>query len=158
MRTIGDFINARIALAGFKTLGDFTSAAGLTRPTLYRLTIAKTADSIKSQRATLERIADTLRFREWADLVDAWKADDVRRRLDTVFVELPREIYELIAERAARRGVDVPTFITQIAVPKTGRIIDRDPPNVDPARGGSPAPSTPGKIEKRPPRAREQVR
>lgn len=74
MRTLEEYVNARMEKAGFRGgITGFCSELGIGASTFYRA--VRTPE--KSRSSTLEMIATVLRFREWSDLIKGWKADDV---------------------------------------------------------------------------------
>jgi hypothetical protein len=101
VRTIGDFISARIAHVGFKTLTQFAEDAEMARPTLTRVLKSKDAKELSSYRITLERLAKVLRFQEWSKLVDAWRDDDVLRGIGFDYHPIPTSILDGLRARAA---------------------------------------------------------
>lgn len=119
VRAIGDFIDARRALLGFKTVSAFSRASNVSRPTLDRILDAETAEELSSQRATLEQVAEHLQFREWHELRRAWEEDDVRRGMDRVLLSIPRETYANLEYIAKRDGIaSVVAWIERAAHPE----------------------------------------
>lgn len=76
MRTVSEFIKSRIFRLGFLSVDDFLTKNpdAIKKPTLYRILRDGWDDA---QTKTKELIAGALGFREWADLMKAYEADDV---------------------------------------------------------------------------------
>jgi hypothetical protein len=78
MRTRFDFLQARLAQVGFRSIEGLRREAHISRQTFY--TAGESPE--KMHRATLNHIAKTLRFVDWDDLAAAWQDDDVMRGLE----------------------------------------------------------------------------
>lgn len=76
MREITEFIKARIFQIGFKSQEDFLDAAiDLERATFYNVMRRRNVKT--AYERTRQSLARNLKFREWADLLKAFEADDV---------------------------------------------------------------------------------
>lgn len=120
VRGIGDFVHARIAHVGFRSVSAFTRAAGLTRPTVDRVLKAEDEDDVRGYRATLETLAQHLQFREWSELVEAWKADDARRGLepqDIVLIPFPAFAWRHVLSEADKEGLTPTEWIVGEILP-----------------------------------------
>lgn len=113
VRTLGDFVLARIVYAGYGNKNVFSKRTGIARDTIDPIVHAEDTDRIpkKTQRSTLESIAGALGFREWHELLTAWRADDVFRGLPWVHVPLPREELAEIEAQAAKASMTTAAFI-----------------------------------------------
>ena len=76
MRELGEFLNLRRIKAGIPSKESLVQRAGMSRQPIYDLLQAKTAEDIAGTRLdTLEAVAEALLFKEWKELIAAWKTD-----------------------------------------------------------------------------------
>lgn len=73
VRVFRDFIESRMAKAGYRGIEPLVRKLHIGRPTLYRI-FERPEDT---HRSTRELIASALKFIDWADLMKAFEADDV---------------------------------------------------------------------------------
>lgn len=122
--------------AGIGAKVDLARISNLSRPTWDEAFRWEDAEWESSQRDTLETMAAALKFREWYDVLEAWRVNDVRAGLtedDGTFVTvvLPRETYAEIVKRARKTeasAADVVADLLGIQPPKSKRPKGKGPP------------------------------
>jgi GNAT superfamily N-acetyltransferase len=111
MRELKEFLDARRVKCRFRTVEDLCAAAGVSAATYHRIADAVEEEPRRSRARTQEAIAEALKFREWAELLDAWRADDVMLGLDAAprgeavrYDELARD-WQGVLEEARKHGL-----------------------------------------------------
>jgi len=122
VRTLGDFISARVVFSGYKNNSDFLRKNKVQAPTFYRLIEAEKPEDVRSYRSSLEAIATALRFPEWADLVKAYENNEPKAWLDIVPVNLPVEVYQRAAELAKKAKITPLQQIIKVLGPGINRV------------------------------------
>lgn len=90
MKTLGEFLKARAAAMGYKKNEILASMAGRSGATIYRFfNLEKEPLPGQVHETSKHSIATALGFREWGELIKAWKADDVMVGIEGPEVVIP---------------------------------------------------------------------
>lgn len=82
--TLGEFIKLRARKVGIRKVESLIAEAGKAKETVYAILRAGTPDDVANRQLdTRESVAEAVKFSGWAELVEAWRADDLDRGLTT---------------------------------------------------------------------------